>query len=720
MGLTSTAPAQLLPTWGADPRHKDIFIEVDFMMREQDPEDDPPPDQRIMSPDNVRALAQIYRGETRDADALVTLWRATSVQNPDGRPGIELHLDTGVDPAPGSGDERLYGDWGGHEDVEAIYDPEKSMWRGEKAKDVWRERMHPNRHGMFHYALVYNTGGGQGEHNVPYSSWNQTDVGNTAHEFAHTLNVGHGGLPGAEPYANCKPNYPSLANYGFLNTGGERFFSDGLGRPHLKNTELDEVGAVADPTSLLGNQYLDDLEHRYHYLIDRNTGDVDWNRDGVFSPTPVRAYANDNTAGGAGCEMTRHHNMYLLDSYSDRDPAIVKMAGATYVFYLDAWRNIRFRVTPSSLHCPGSSGRNCGDAQWLTSVNAVHRAPGIRAFDVHPLSDHGSPKLLVVFYSVGGLYETLLNTTGQYSDQLPIPAGAMPTDGISLAGTGSASTLAYKSESGQLRTIERNNLTGTWHSDQVAVAEGEGGLYEIGIAPSSAPALLAVPRARSDLPAPIFAYTLYGAFPGGSDGAISVYTRDESRVWHNTRYTKTSSSRRRPALAWEPLPAESTMPGRLHVFYISRDNGVVRQARTLMTDLGFNSIPISGGGGPTSRRVDLSLDGPHDNVWYHGHGIDVWRDGGWNNNIKAVVVGRSDIWIDDDDAYFHTDKECRELGLEPGCWVPKDGLLEVRPNADGIIERVQRNWNNWDIMRVGICKSLAPFGPDAVNCPPDL
>ena len=121
---------QALPAWGANPRHKDIFVEIDF--------------RRLTLADNqnglalrmtaavARQLAGIY-ADAATTDPAIRAMHAQDVGNPDGQPGVNLHLDIGVPPETPA-DATIYGDWGGYTAVDAVPDGQggyipQSPWR---------------------------------------------------------------------------------------------------------------------------------------------------------------------------------------------------------------------------------------------------------------------------------------------------------------------------------------------------------------------------------------------------------------------------------------------------------------------------------------------------------------------------------------------------------------------------------------------------------------
>ena len=245
VGRILSAPYQLLPRWGADPRHKDLFIEVDSMARTHH---DPP---HVMDGKVAMKMASLY-GDDDTTDPLFKLAHAQALNNPDLQNGIHLHLDTGVDPpATATPQERTtYGNWGGHDVAGAICSGTgDDTCHGADAGNVWKSMMNKNRYGLFHYALGYPGGGGQAPFHSVSLNMPLDDAPTASHELGHTLGLDHNGPVHSGADANCKPNYPSLMSYAYLGSTG---FSDGYGRAVVNNVQLHEVGAVPQPTSGTG------------------------------------------------------------------------------------------------------------------------------------------------------------------------------------------------------------------------------------------------------------------------------------------------------------------------------------------------------------------------------------------------------------------------------------------------------------------------------------
>jgi len=205
-----------LPAMGADPRHKDIFVELDFM-----------PPHRL----------------TLEAGRLITTAFANApVTNPDGTTGIALHLDNGADSVM---NPRTGATWGGlsrqnalvHQDVLGSFGPTGQYDWG-PFDDLKSTSLEPRRAGVFHYVISGHGHDGRSSgiaRDIPSSDFLITlgagcaaqnggvdctldpmaQAGTLMHELGHNLGLRHGG---ADDLVR-KPNYLSVMNYAFQLTG---------------------------------------------------------------------------------------------------------------------------------------------------------------------------------------------------------------------------------------------------------------------------------------------------------------------------------------------------------------------------------------------------------------------------------------------------------------------------------------------------------------------
>src|SRR5580765_2831165 len=236
-GQTAPATSFLFPKWGANPRHKDIFIELDYI------------DELGVNP-LTHAYAVAVQGLFSGA-------LAAEIGNKDGLDGINVHLDIGL--APQAGSETLYGNWGNG-----------GTHGGKDVRNIWQLRYpgHDNRREPWFFQVVEYGTAGTGEQMFNDGTW---------HEFSHTLFIDHESVRGG---LNSSVITPALVSYTqwrnpdarFL---GNQFLDNGINSSGLCESS-NEIG-----TALLDESYRRYLLNNHGIWSDANT--VDWNRDGVIT-----------------------------------------------------------------------------------------------------------------------------------------------------------------------------------------------------------------------------------------------------------------------------------------------------------------------------------------------------------------------------------------------------------------------------------------------------
>ncbi len=255
-----------LPALGADPNHKDVFVEVDFM------------EGKIPPVDPWTPLEQAF------ADA--------PILNLSGGPGIHLHIDRGQGTrigADGSAVAIPVGERGGgtilpfYDYIGFIEDLTPCAAPGETAVTITALKLTAStaaRRDIFHYAVfaendAYNCGAsGVSERwgndfmvMLPDSSLTSTlrVAGTVMHELGHNLNLIHGG----QNYDSStkEPNHQSIMSYRYAMDGididcdarGDRIIDYSRGRLALINeTAIDENKGICNNVA------------------------IDWNRNGVL------------------------------------------------------------------------------------------------------------------------------------------------------------------------------------------------------------------------------------------------------------------------------------------------------------------------------------------------------------------------------------------------------------------------------------------------------
>jgi hypothetical protein len=243
-----------LPALGADPFHKDLFVEVDWMS--------------AAAPNNT-IWARI---ENTFANA--------PVLNSDGNPGIAIHIDRGAGSGGGGGNIIAYADRIRYDNSTPVPGVSYTNFYTVKSNNFNANRLNVYRYCVFAWDNGHQAGSsGQAEgfiandFFVSLGSWGadgQRDdfqVGTFIHELGHTLNLLHGGFENL----NSKDNFNSIMQYGngwiiwngqnnvfspsqmggvdtdcnLLNVNGVYTYSQGQ-RPDLDENHLNENNGVGD------------------------------------------------------------------------------------------------------------------------------------------------------------------------------------------------------------------------------------------------------------------------------------------------------------------------------------------------------------------------------------------------------------------------------------------------------------------------------------------
>lgn len=432
LGRRDLSPHQLLPYWGANPRHKDIFVEVDFLDNGSTPKRLPPEEARIAGKYWQDTLQTLTADEQAD--------HASLLRNPDGLPGVSMHIDSGLPPpthAPPS-DVTLYGSWGGYNVVPA----------GSDYRTAWVANMHPARRGLFHWVLGTHGGGGQ---TSGFSSIANIDSGATlAHELGHTTDLTHWGGDGAG-VINCKPQYASPMNYAYSHEGVG--FSDGRAPGSLNNVAIAEYGNLAGvPTR---SRYADLYERVFGYYVDRSTWSVDFDRDGEIAALGVLVRAYANSRPGGECEGVRERRFGFFDGPpTTRSPAIARSASRVMVFMpTDAGLMLRLSWD-NYYNCDAAGGGNFDDpcGRFESPISIV--GGRILAADAAQVDFNTTHVVAFTFVDAagalwGGELRVQSNTVVTAIKPTPLFEGIQGEPAMAVEGQGSA-FLVFKDASGTL------------------------------------------------------------------------------------------------------------------------------------------------------------------------------------------------------------------------------------------------------------------------------
>jgi Zn-dependent metalloprotease len=289
-----------LPALGADYRHKDIFVEMDYMP--------------ASCGDGGGYVAGGLVPSQSVLDRIAASFADSLVSNLDGVTGINIHLELGN---------------------EVPCDTDLNSVTSEFYA-IKNANFDPNRAAIYHYmlwAVGYNGGQSSGlsfgipatDFIVTLGSWGNagTDdqkVGTFIHELGHNLNLTHGGVDGN----NYKPNYLSVMNYLFQTRGVYRNGSWGnfdyqrVNNVALNESALNEKLGLNNPAALLyGTTFfcnsvpVTDPWTRMDTLVNRP---IDWNCDGDTTDTSVKVDINND-------------DLYTVISGQNNWPAVVYTGG---------------------------------------------------------------------------------------------------------------------------------------------------------------------------------------------------------------------------------------------------------------------------------------------------------------------------------------------------------------------------------------------------------
>jgi|GEM_PF-1562036 len=290
-----------LDTWGADPNHKDLFLEMDFTAGNG------PDAGAIAAMKAAFAAAPVNAGGTN---------------NPDGLPGINLWVDTnglnGGDDFDGGGTIPAA------DGLDAACNLD-SEWYASKGANF-----NQNRKWVFRYATGSAlpsgcTGsGGWGEiGGNDFMDFNH-DGGTIMHELGHNLNLRHGG----NVDSNCKPNYVSVMNYDnqfnirqvdgtdIIDYSPPRFAGGRGAAPigNLTENALNE-GNILDATDSTNQMvFTNPAGMKVRARLDQP---VDWNGDGDTADNNVTVNIDTNATGGGPSACANGANNSTLGGHDD-------------------------------------------------------------------------------------------------------------------------------------------------------------------------------------------------------------------------------------------------------------------------------------------------------------------------------------------------------------------------------------------------------------------
>lgn len=275
------------PAMGADPLHKDIFVEIDYMGATDNHGSHQPMPEAI--------------------ELIVTAFDNAPVNNPDNTTGIHLHVDYGPNSPRWVGNTwgagAVWGELSGSDELphESNLCRDDNRWLG--LIDTRDTHFDSARQGVFYYnvwahhlcpheALVSGSAVTPGrDFIVTLGGWRDSLVGDVndqagafMHELGHSLGLKHGGLDD-DPY---KPNYFSVMNYHFQTEGinldaqNPIFDFSQYDNPTINERNLDEPAGLMSPHPSITRTRYRCLDANLNPYTQNAVlgGGIDWNCDG--------------------------------------------------------------------------------------------------------------------------------------------------------------------------------------------------------------------------------------------------------------------------------------------------------------------------------------------------------------------------------------------------------------------------------------------------------
>lgn len=340
-----------LAAHGANPNHKDIFVEVDYMAN--------------------------HRPRNDAINDVVTAFANAPVNNPDGNRGINLHVE--IDEEKDHQDSVTM--WEGFNDIKSL------GTRDERASPNARDILLAKRD-VYHYAIFIHqytnwprsaglaespgndfivSFGASGWGRDPTTGHNVgtrlEQAGTFMHELGHNLGLLHGGNE-REPY-NCKPNYFSIMSYTKQAFGGILTGFDARGNPIVRLDYSRQVLNPLDESALSENAGIEPntADWTIWGAVDPGTGTigswfspgnlvVDWDVDGIIDdaptrPNPLTVNVDINNLNITGCGR----RVPLGGGSTDPQPS----PGQTLRGY-DDWNNLDYNFRDARTFSEGEHG----------------------------------------------------------------------------------------------------------------------------------------------------------------------------------------------------------------------------------------------------------------------------------------------------------------------------------------------------------------------------
>jgi hypothetical protein len=393
-----------LPAMGANPKHKDVFVEIDYM-------DCGVTGTSIGSLLGPSASCSVPHNHRPNPDALAMLvasFAAAPVQNPDGTSGINLHIDeANEEPLPHADQINLSTAVNSNSPASSLFDllklgPEVLLDNCDGYFGTPLERSYPDcaarleaRRRVFHYVIFGHGQPGTTSSGVSELPGNDTlvtlgdwqapaidplavncltgetrhtcgernaEAGTLMHELGHSLGLRHGGGDNQ----NCKPNYLSVMSYARqfpnvlpfrgLDYSRDEYLAVDENHPNEVLGVVDAAGNHPGTFVLWGVNGVP--------VISLANGALDWDQDETISTSGATTDLNWITSTKAGL------NSCVPRSIND-DPQISILSG-----YND-WANLVFNFRLSPDYADGGSRQTLPDTPELTSEEVLAMAQSV-------------------------------------------------------------------------------------------------------------------------------------------------------------------------------------------------------------------------------------------------------------------------------------------------------------------------------------------------------
>lgn len=367
-----------LPALGAHPLHKDIFVEVDYMV------------QAPTFPGDTNAHS--HQPNANAIQTIVNAFNNAPISNPDGTNGIHLHVDYGPAAPLSWGSVETWGTLSGanqiahQQNISTCNSSNDFSWTG--FNTLRSNNFSTIRQRIFHYniwahslcaskASISGTSRdfGASDFIVSLGAWTaqigtaDQQAGTFMHELGHNLGLHHGG--GDE--ANFKPNYLSVMNYLFQTDG--LIVNNNWGTFDYSHYRLDDL----DENSLNENDglRLPPTETRtvgtYYFCgggqwLVYNAQTVDWNCNLASSDMGISMDVNNDGALGILAGYDDWQNLTFDGGLIPEGPGFSLLPNSTVVDELDAPTDV---LLPSPQQPTNSVPQLQGDQVTMTANDSI-------------------------------------------------------------------------------------------------------------------------------------------------------------------------------------------------------------------------------------------------------------------------------------------------------------------------------------------------------------